>query len=106
MLILLRGGEAPKQSYAARPKQYLLLLRGKNQDKAVKSLSVGLETKRLKVIDHVSKHNNASTILKSAIHKKFIGIKDDMTIDAPRHRTWNMVLTTDFEEIDRGYVCL
>ncbi|GJR91315.1 hypothetical protein Tco_0215326 [Tanacetum coccineum] len=59
------------------------------QDMPVRPMLVGFGNQRTKVIDHVSKHNNASTILKSG---------------CSRHMTGNMSYLTEFEEIDRGYV--
>ncbi|GJW99330.1 putative ribonuclease H-like domain-containing protein [Tanacetum coccineum] len=68
----------------ARPKVVLNAIKG-NQVNAVKASACWVWKLKTKVIDHVSKHNSASTILK-------------------RHMTGNMSHLTDFQEIDGGYV--
>ncbi|GJT65966.1 putative ribonuclease H-like domain-containing protein, partial [Tanacetum coccineum] len=68
----------------ARPKAVLNDVKG-NQVNDVKASACWVWKPKTKVIDHVSKHNSASTILK-------------------RHMIGNMSYLTDFEEIDGGYV--
>ncbi|GJR58631.1 hypothetical protein Tco_1500793 [Tanacetum coccineum] len=53
----------------ARPKAVLNAVKG-NQDNVVKASACWVWKPKTKVIDHVSKHNSASTILKRAIHSK------------------------------------
>ncbi|GKB27195.1 hypothetical protein Tco_0866596 [Tanacetum coccineum] len=53
----------------ARQKAVLNAVKG-NQVIAVKALACWVWKLKTKVIDYVSKHNSASTILKRAIHKK------------------------------------
>ncbi|GJU88417.1 putative ribonuclease H-like domain-containing protein [Tanacetum coccineum] len=69
---------------AVRPKAVLNAVKG-NQVNVVKASACWVWKPKTKVIDHVSKHNSASTILK-------------------RHMTGNMSYLTDYEEIDGGYV--
>ncbi|GKD19309.1 hypothetical protein Tco_1208467 [Tanacetum coccineum] len=52
-----------------RPKIVLNVVKG-NQVNAVKASASWVWKPKTKVIDHVSKHNSASTILKRAIHRK------------------------------------
>ncbi|GJU51187.1 putative ribonuclease H-like domain-containing protein [Tanacetum coccineum] len=80
---------------AAWPKAVLNVVKG-NQVNAIKASACWVWKPKTKVIDHVSKHNNASTILKRFDY-----------IDAQgrsKHMTRNMSYLIDFEEIDRGYV--
>ncbi|GKD79111.1 hypothetical protein Tco_1341732 [Tanacetum coccineum] len=59
-----------------RPKTVLNAVKG-NQGNAVKASACWVWKPKTKVlIDHVSKHNNASTILKRAIHKWIYRIKE------------------------------
>ncbi|GJS93152.1 putative ribonuclease H-like domain-containing protein, partial [Tanacetum coccineum] len=79
----------------ARPKAVLNVVKG-NQVNAVKASACWVWKPKTKVIDHVSKHNSASTILKRFDY-----------IDAQgrsKHMTENMSYLTNFEEIDGGYV--
>ncbi|GJZ75310.1 retrovirus-related pol polyprotein from transposon TNT 1-94 [Tanacetum coccineum] len=79
----------------ARPKLVLNAVKGK-QVNAVKASACWVWKPKSKVIDHVSKYNSASTILKRFDY-----------IDAQgrsKHMIGNMSYLTDFEEIDGGYV--
>ncbi|GJT59799.1 hypothetical protein Tco_1003332 [Tanacetum coccineum] len=73
---------------AARPKAVLNAVKG-NQVNAVRASACWVWKPKTKLIDHVSKHNSASTIMKSG---------------CSRHMKGNMPYLTDFEEIDGGYV--
>ncbi|GJV52549.1 hypothetical protein Tco_1448290 [Tanacetum coccineum] len=75
----------------ARPKAVLNAVKG-NQVNAVKASACWVWKPKTKVIDHVSKHNSASTILKRFDY-----------IDA-QGRSKVHVYLTDFEEINGGYV--
>ncbi|GKC03697.1 putative ribonuclease H-like domain-containing protein [Tanacetum coccineum] len=80
---------------AAKQKVVLNAVEG-NQVNAVKASACWVWKPNTKVIDHVSKHKSASTILKRFDY-----------IDAQgrsKHITGNMSYLTDFEEINRGYV--
>ncbi|GKB41403.1 hypothetical protein Tco_0886345 [Tanacetum coccineum] len=59
---------------------------------------------KTKVLDHVSKHNSASTILKRAIYKWNYFCQGVIDSGCSRHMTGNMSYLTDFEEINRGFV--
>ncbi|GJV23720.1 ribonuclease H-like domain-containing protein [Tanacetum coccineum] len=75
----------------ARPKAVVNVVQGNNVN-VVKASACWVWKPKTKVLDHVSKHNSASTIVKSLIilmHKA-----------GPR----NMSYLTDYEEIDGGYV--
>ncbi|GJT60810.1 hypothetical protein Tco_1004343 [Tanacetum coccineum] len=79
----------------ARPKAVVNDVQG-NHVNAVKASACWVWKPKTKVIDHVSKHNSASTILKRFDY-----------IDAQgksKHMTENMSYLTDFEKIDGGYV--
>ncbi|GJU59557.1 putative ribonuclease H-like domain-containing protein [Tanacetum coccineum] len=79
----------------ARPKAAVNAVKG-NHVHAVKASACWVWKPKTKVIDHVSKHNSASIILKNFDY-----------IDAQgrsKHITGNMSYLTDFEEIDGGYV--
>ncbi|GKF64010.1 hypothetical protein Tco_0187458 [Tanacetum coccineum] len=54
---------------AARPKALLNVVKG-NQVNVVKALACWVWKLKTRVIEHVSKNNSASTILKRAIHSK------------------------------------
>ncbi|GJW59497.1 ribonuclease H-like domain-containing protein [Tanacetum coccineum] len=92
---------------AARPKAVLNAVKG-NQVNAVKASACWVWKPKTKVIDHVSKHNSASTILKrfDYIDAQGRSKSDQGVIDSgcSRHMTGNMSYLTDFEEIDGGYV--
>ncbi|GKC49119.1 hypothetical protein Tco_1071864 [Tanacetum coccineum] len=60
-----------------RPKAILNAVKG-NQVNAIKASSCWVWKPKTKVIDHVSKHNSASTILKRAIHSKIFKRKSDL----------------------------
>ncbi|GKF04097.1 hypothetical protein Tco_0034765, partial [Tanacetum coccineum] len=79
----------------AMPKAVLNAIKG-NQVNAVKALTCWVCKPKNKVIDHVSKYNYASTILKRFDYTNAQG--------RSKHMTGNMSYLTDFEEIDRGYV--
>ncbi|GJZ30180.1 putative ribonuclease H-like domain-containing protein [Tanacetum coccineum] len=82
----------------ARPKAVLNVVKG-NQDNAVKASACWVWKPKTKVINHVSKHNSASTIL-----KRFDYIDAQGRSKCSRHMTGNMSYLTDYEEIDEGYV--
>ncbi|GJU85519.1 putative ribonuclease H-like domain-containing protein [Tanacetum coccineum] len=86
----------------ARPKAVLNVVKG-NQVNAVKASACWVWKPKTKVIDHVSKHNSASTIKKGNPQQD---LQEKGVIDSgcSRHMTGNMSYLTDFEEIDRGYV--
>ncbi|GJV48219.1 hypothetical protein Tco_1438431, partial [Tanacetum coccineum] len=90
----------------AKPKAVLNVVKG-NQVNAVKA-AYWVWKPKTKVIDHVSKHNSASTILKrfDYIDAQGRSKSDQGVIDSgcSRHMTGNMSYLTDFEEIDGGYV--
>ncbi|GJY02819.1 putative ribonuclease H-like domain-containing protein [Tanacetum coccineum] len=92
---------------AARPKAVLNAIKG-NRVNIVKASACWVWKPNIKVIDHVSKHNSASTILKkfNYIDAQGRSKSDQGVIDSRclRHMTWNMSYLTDFEEIDGGYV--
>ncbi|GKF31894.1 hypothetical protein Tco_0101692 [Tanacetum coccineum] len=60
---------------AARPKVVLNVVKG-NQVNTIKASACWVWKPKTKIIDHVSKHNSASTILKRAIHIKIYRIKE------------------------------
>ncbi|GKD87887.1 hypothetical protein Tco_1359041, partial [Tanacetum coccineum] len=80
---------------AARPKAVLNAVKG-NQVNAVKASACWVWKSKTKVIDHVSKHNSASTILKRFDYIDAQGRSNGCS----RHMTGNMSYLTDFEEID------
>ncbi|GJW51576.1 hypothetical protein Tco_0092927 [Tanacetum coccineum] len=84
-----------KNVNTARPKAVVNAVQGNNVN-AVKASACWVWKPKTKVLDHVSKHNSASTILKRFDY-----------IDAQgrsKHMTGNMSYLTDYEEIDGGYV--
>ncbi|GKA45866.1 hypothetical protein Tco_0738662, partial [Tanacetum coccineum] len=83
----------------SRPKAVLNAVTG-NQINDVKASACWVWKLKTKVIDHVSKHNSASTILKRFEYIDTQGRSNGCS----RHMTWNISYLTDFEEIDRGYV--
>ncbi|GJV52920.1 uncharacterized mitochondrial protein-like protein [Tanacetum coccineum] len=88
---------------AARTKAVLNAIK-RNRVNVVKALACWVWKPKTKVIDHVSKHNSASTILKGEIHSKNCrrrGVFNKWMLQ--RHITWN-IPTYCFEEIDGGYV--
>ncbi|GKB17783.1 hypothetical protein Tco_0851706 [Tanacetum coccineum] len=126
-----------KKDNIARPKVVVNVVRPKaavnavkgNHVHVVKASACWVWKPKTKVIDHVSKHNSASIILKNFDYidaqgrsnlgpqKKLIfltnvqgnpqqDLQEKEVIDSgcSRHMTGNMSYLTDFEEIDRGYV--
>ncbi|GJS20301.1 putative ribonuclease H-like domain-containing protein [Tanacetum coccineum] len=91
----------------AKPKAVLNVVKG-NQVNAVKASACWVWKPKTKVLDHVSKHNSASTILKrfDYIDAQGRSKSEQGVIDSgcSRHMTGNMSYLTDFEEIDKGYV--
>ncbi|GKB08689.1 putative ribonuclease H-like domain-containing protein [Tanacetum coccineum] len=83
----------------ARPKAVLNAVKG-NQVNVVKASACWVWKPKTKVIDHVSKHNSASTILKRFDYIDAQGRSNGCS----RHMTGNMSYLTDFEEINEGYV--
>ncbi|GKA15025.1 putative ribonuclease H-like domain-containing protein [Tanacetum coccineum] len=80
-----------KNVNTARPKAVVNAVQGNNVN-AIKASACWVWKPKTKVLDHVSKHNSASTILKRFDY-----------IDA-QGCTRNMSYLTDYEEIDGGYV--
>ncbi|GJV26629.1 putative ribonuclease H-like domain-containing protein [Tanacetum coccineum] len=78
-----------------RPKAVLNAIKGK-QVNAVKASACWVWKPKTKVIDHVSKHNNASTILKKFNYVDAQG--------RSKHMTGNMSYLTDYKEKYGGYV--
>ncbi|GJR48590.1 putative ribonuclease H-like domain-containing protein [Tanacetum coccineum] len=76
---------------AARPKAVVNVVKGNNIN-VIKASSCWVWKPKTKVLDDVSKHNNASIILKRFDY-----------VDA-QGRSKHMSCLTDYEEIDRGYV--
>ncbi|GJV86657.1 hypothetical protein Tco_1530595 [Tanacetum coccineum] len=113
----------------ARPRAVVNAVQGNNVN-AVKASACWVWKPNTKVLDHVSKHNSASTILKRFDYIDAQGrskIKERLIVDAQaypsvgqstmdftdkgvidsgcsRHMTGNMSYLTDYEEIDGGYV--
>ncbi|GKA69584.1 putative ribonuclease H-like domain-containing protein [Tanacetum coccineum] len=90
----------------ARPKAVLNAVKG-NQVNAVKASACWVWKPKTKVIDHVSKHNSASIILKKFDYgnpQQDLQEKGVIDSGCSRHMTGNMSYLTDFEEINRGYV--
>ncbi|GJW35551.1 ribonuclease H-like domain-containing protein [Tanacetum coccineum] len=99
----------------ARPKAVLNTVKG-NRVNIVKASACWVWKPKTKVIDHISKHNSASTILKMfdyidaqgrsksvmAWGNPQMDLQDQGVIDSGclRHMTGNMSYLTDFEEID------
>ncbi|GJR21905.1 putative ribonuclease H-like domain-containing protein [Tanacetum coccineum] len=80
---------------AARPKVVLNVVK-ENQVNVIKASACWVWKPKTKVINRVSKHNSASTILKRFDYIDAQG--------SSKHMTGNMSYLTDFEEIDGGYV--
>ncbi|GJW33711.1 putative ribonuclease H-like domain-containing protein [Tanacetum coccineum] len=79
----------------SKPKAVVNVVHGNNVN-AVKASACWVWKPKTKVLDYVSKHNSASTILKRFDY-----------IDAQgrsKHMAGNMSYLTDYEEIDGGYV--
>nr|GEV36124.1 ribonuclease H-like domain-containing protein [Tanacetum cinerariifolium] len=79
-----------------RPKIVLNVVKG-NEVYAVKASACWVWKPKIKILDHVSKHNNGN--LQQDLQEK--GMID---IGCSRHMTRNMSYLTDYKEIDRGYV--
>ncbi|GJT75078.1 ribonuclease H-like domain-containing protein [Tanacetum coccineum] len=95
-----------KNLNTARPKAVVNVVKGNNVN-AVKASACWVWKPKTKVLDHVSKHNSASSA--SIILKKGnpqMDLQDQGVIDSgcSRHMTRNMSYLTDYEEIDGGYV--
>ncbi|GKF13925.1 hypothetical protein Tco_0055387, partial [Tanacetum coccineum] len=80
---------------AARPKAVVNAVKGNNVN-AVNPSACWVWKPKTKVLDHVSKHNNASITLKKFDYVDVQGIS--------KHMTGNMSYLINYEEIDRGYV--
>ncbi|GJS85731.1 putative ribonuclease H-like domain-containing protein [Tanacetum coccineum] len=89
------------------PKAVVNAVKGNNVN-AVKASACWVWKPKTKVLDHVSKHNNASITLKKFDYVDAQGRSksDQGVIDSgcSRHMTGNMSYLTDYEEIDGGYV--
>ncbi|GJU10909.1 putative ribonuclease H-like domain-containing protein [Tanacetum coccineum] len=83
----------------ARPKAVLNDIQGK-QVNVVKASACWVWKPKTKVIDHVSKDNSASIILKKF---DYVDAQGRSNHGCSRHMTGNMSYLTDFEEIDGGY---
>ncbi|GJS80333.1 putative ribonuclease H-like domain-containing protein [Tanacetum coccineum] len=84
-----------KKINTARPKVVVNAVKGNNLN-VVKASACWVWKPKHKVLDHISKHNSASIILKKFDY-----------IDAQgrsKHMTGNMSYLTNYEEIDGGYV--
>ncbi|GKF78708.1 hypothetical protein Tco_0234276, partial [Tanacetum coccineum] len=95
---------------AARLKAVVNAVKGNNVN-AVKASARWVWKLKNKVLDHVSKHTNASITLKKFFLSNVQGnpqmdLQDQGVIDSGclRHMTGNMSYLTDYEEIDGGYV--
>ncbi|GKE78663.1 hypothetical protein Tco_1544783, partial [Tanacetum coccineum] len=90
-----------------KPKVVLNAVKG-NKVNVVKASTCWVWKPTTKVLDHVSKHNNASMKCKrfDYIDAQGRSKSDQGVIDSgcSRHMTGNMSYLTDFEEIDGGYV--
>ncbi|GJT60670.1 hypothetical protein Tco_1004203 [Tanacetum coccineum] len=69
-----------KNVNTARPKAIVNAVQGNNVN-AVKASACWVWKLKTKVLDHVSKHNSESTILKRAIHKWIYRIKEDLQLE-------------------------
>ncbi|GJR77300.1 retrovirus-related pol polyprotein from transposon TNT 1-94 [Tanacetum coccineum] len=98
---------------AASPKAVVNAIKGNNVN-AVKALACWVWKQKTKVLNHVSKNNSASIILKKFDYIDAQGkskaiqmdLQDQGVIDSgwSRHMTGNMSYLIDYEEIDGGYV--
>ncbi|GJX10410.1 ribonuclease H-like domain-containing protein [Tanacetum coccineum] len=91
---------------AARPKAVFNAVKGNNVN-SVKASACWVWKPKTKVLDHVSKHDNASITLKKFDYgNPQMDLQDKGVIDSgcSRHMTGNMSYLTDYEEIDGGYV--
>ncbi|GKA84484.1 putative ribonuclease H-like domain-containing protein [Tanacetum coccineum] len=80
---------------AAKPKAVVNAVNGNNIN-AIKASAYWVWKLKTKVLDHVSKNNNASIILKKFDYVDAQG--------RSKHMTGNMSYLTDYKEIDGGYV--
>ncbi|GJV35615.1 putative ribonuclease H-like domain-containing protein [Tanacetum coccineum] len=90
----------------ARPKAVFNDVKG-NQVNAIKASACWVWKPITKVIDHVSKDNSASIILKKFDYDNPLQDLQEKGViysGCSRHMKENMSYLTDFEEIDRGYV--
>ncbi|GJZ72608.1 ribonuclease H-like domain-containing protein [Tanacetum coccineum] len=96
-----------KHFNTARPKAVVNAVKGNNLN-AIKASACWVWKPKHKVLDYVSKHDNASIILKKFNYVDAQGRSksDKGIIDSgcSRHMTVNMSYLTDYEEIDGGYV--
>nr|GEV03551.1 uncharacterized mitochondrial protein AtMg00810-like [Tanacetum cinerariifolium] len=92
--------EEPKEKKinTARPKAVVNVVKGNNSN-VVKASACWVWKPKHKVLDHVSKHNNASITL-----EKFDYVDAQGRSKCSKHMTGNMSYLTDYEEINRGYV--
>ncbi|GKC67479.1 hypothetical protein Tco_1100077, partial [Tanacetum coccineum] len=99
----------------ARPKAVLNVVKGNQVNTArpkavlntVKASTCWFWKPKTKVIDHLSKHNSASIILKKFDYgnpQQDLQEKGVIDSGCSRHITGNMSYLTDFEEVDGGYV--
>ncbi|GJU11287.1 putative ribonuclease H-like domain-containing protein [Tanacetum coccineum] len=90
---------------AAKPKAVVNAVKGNNVN-VVKASACWVWKPKNKVLNHVSKHNNASITLKKFDYVDAQDLQDKGVIDSgcSRHMTGNMSYLTDYEEIDGGYV--
>nr|GEU51442.1 uncharacterized mitochondrial protein AtMg00810-like [Tanacetum cinerariifolium] len=82
-----------------RPKAVVNVVQGNRVD-AVKASACWVSKPKTKVIDHISKHNSASIILKKFNYIDVQGRSNGCS----RHITRNMSYLTDYKEINGGYV--
>ncbi|GJZ58729.1 ribonuclease H-like domain-containing protein [Tanacetum coccineum] len=108
--VLMKSGlvsvNTARQVNAARPKAVVNAVKGNNVN-AVKASACWVWKPKTKVLDHVSKHNNASITLKKFDYgNPQVDLQDQGVIDSgcSRNMTGNMSYLTDYEEIDGGYV--
>ncbi|GJT02178.1 putative ribonuclease H-like domain-containing protein [Tanacetum coccineum] len=80
---------------ATRPKAVVNAVKGNNIN-VVKASAYWVWKPKIKVLDHVSKHNSASITLKKFDYVDAQG--------RSKHMTWNMSYLTNYKEIDGGYV--
>ncbi|GJX99598.1 putative ribonuclease H-like domain-containing protein [Tanacetum coccineum] len=80
---------------ATRPKAVVNVVKGNNIN-VVKASAYWVWKPKIKVLDHVSKHNSASITLKKFDYVDAQG--------RSKHMTWNMSYLTNYKEIDGGYV--
>ncbi|GJW52843.1 hypothetical protein Tco_0096928 [Tanacetum coccineum] len=99
-----------KNVNTAKPKAVLNAVKG-NQVNTVKATTCWVWKPKTKVLDHVSKHNNASMKFKrfdyiDAQGNPQMDSQDQGVIDSgcSSHMTRNMSYLTEFDEIDGGYV--